>query len=184
MSRLSEKNGVDVEEVDQAMSEERQPTRVRVTVDSNGNVAYLILERDLAPLEFPLDAYRDITALLRKALEETKGPPVKPNFPGSEKSQPPPVTTQNGLNRNDTTHSATPLEKAAELLRWGKSTNNPARQWTKIKDAEETSELKQVLAFVRSHAVNGYATIGAHVYRIEGDGQFLGRYPKREASKA
>ena len=99
-------------------------------------------------------------------------------------SQPPPVTTQNGLNRNDTTHSATPLEKAAESLRWEKSTNNPARQWTKIKDAEETSELKQVLAFVRSHAVNGYATIGAHVYRIEGDGQFLGRYPKREASKA
>jgi hypothetical protein len=141
------------------------------------------LERDLAPMENPLDALRDINALLQRALQDVNAPPAKPNFSGPEKSQPPAVATQNGLKQNDTTQSATPLEKAAESLRWGRSTNNPARQWTKIKDAEETPELKQVLTFVRSHAVNGYATIGAHVYRIEGDGQFLGRYPKREAAK-
>jgi hypothetical protein len=165
----------------------RHATRVTLSIGSTtqtGEFQFskvtIGLERDLAPMENPLDAYRDINALLQRALQDVKAPPVKPDFSGPEKAQPPAVATQNGLKQNDTSHSATPLEKAAESLRWGKSTNNPARQWTKIKDAEESPELKQVLTFVREHAVNGYATIGSHVYRVEGEGQFLGRYPKRE----
>ena len=161
----------------------RQPTRVSLSLGSTtqtGEFQFskitIGLERDVAPLENPLDAYRDISALLNKALTEIKPKTTVPVGTGG--------SPQTGaLKQNDTTHSATPLEKAAESLRWGKSTNNPARQWTKIKDVEESPELKQVLTFVREHAVNGYATIGSHVYRIEGDGQFLGRYPKREGGK-
>lgn len=161
----------------------RQPTRLSLHIGSTTQTAEfqfskvtIGLERDLAPMENPLDAYRDISALLNKALSEIKPMTTVPvGTPGSPQT--------GGLKQNDTTHSATPLEKAAESLRWGKSTNNPARQWTKIKDGEESPGLKQVLTFVREHAVNGYATIGSHVYRIEGDGQFLGRYPKREAGK-
>ena len=166
----------------------RQPTRVSLSLGSTTQTGefqfskiMIGLERDVASLENPLDAYRDINALLQRALQDLKALPAKPNLSTPEKSQPPAVAMPNGLKERDATHSATPLEKAAESLRWGKSTNNPARQWTKIKDAEESLELKQVLTFVREHAMNGYATIGSHVYRIEGD--FLGRYPKREAAK-
>jgi len=168
------------------MSEDprRQATRLGVTIGRTQRAGefdfdkiIVSLERDLAALENPLDAYRDISALLNKALSEIK---PKPPVPAGT-SEPPRAS---GLKQNDTAHSATPLEKAAESLRWGKSTNNPARQWTKIKDIEESPELKQVLIFIRAHAVNGYATIGSHVYRIEGEGQFLGRYPKREGGKA
>jgi len=158
---------------------EPKPTRVGLRIEEEGNAAWL--ERDRAPLESELDAYRDIGALLLRVLREIKGAPTKPNFSPHDRALPPAILTQNGLKQNDTTASATPLEKAAESLRWGKSASNPARQWTKIKDADESPELKQVLTFVRSHAVNGYATIGGHVYRIEGD--FLGRYAKREGGK-
>jgi len=168
----------------------RQPTRVSLSLGSTtqtGDFQFskvtIGLERDLAPMENPLEAYGNMNALLQRALQDLKASPVKPNFSGPAKSQAPAAATQNSLKQNDTSHSVTPLEKAAESLRWGKSTNNPARQWTKIKDAEENPELKQVLTFIREHAVNGYATIGSHVYRIEGDGQFLGRYPKREGGK-
>jgi hypothetical protein len=140
------------------------------------------LERDLAPAENPLDAYRDINALLQRALQEAKTPAVKGNVSGPGKAQPPAGAPVNGLKDADTSHSATPLEKAAESLRWAKSKNNPARQWTRISDAEDSPELMQVLAFVEGHAVNGYAPIGSYVYRLEGDGQYLGRYPKREAT--
>lgn len=163
-----------------------QPTRLSLQIGSTNQTAEfqfskvtIGLERDLAPAENPLDAYRDINALLQRALQEAKPPAAKGNASGPEKSQPSAAASTNGLKQADTSHSATPLEKAADSLQWGKSKKNPARQWTKISDAEDSPELMQVLAFVEGHAVNGYATIGSYVYRVEGDGQYLGRYPKR-----
>jgi len=153
----------------------RQPTRVSLSLGSTtqtGEFQFskitIGLERDVAPLENPLDAYRDIHALLNRALKEMSAAPTKPNFSPGEKSP---------LARNDTTPSSTPLEKILDSLPWAPG-KIPGREWIRIKDH---AELKQSLALIQEKAVNGYYTIGRHVYRIEGD--FLGRYPKREGGK-
>ena len=153
----------------------RQPTRVSLSLGSTtqtGEFQFskitIGLERDVAPLENPLDAYRDIHALLNRALQDMRAAPMKPNFSAAEKSP---------LARNDTTPSSTPLEKILDSLPWAPG-KTPGREWIRIKDH---AELKQTLALIQEKAVNGYYTIGRHVYRIEGD--FLGRYPKRESPK-
>jgi len=153
----------------------RQPTRVSLSLGSTtqtGEFQFskitIGLERDVAPLENPLDACRDIHALLNRALKEMSAAPTKPNFSPGEKSP---------LARNDTTPSSTPLEKILDSLPWAPG-KIPGREWIRIKDH---AELKQTLALIQEKAVNGYYTIGRHVYRIEGD--FLGRYPKREGGK-
>jgi len=69
------------------------------------------------------------------------------------------------------------VEKILESLPWAPG-KTAGREWIRIKDH---AELKQALALIQEKAVNGYYTIGGHVYRIEGD--FLGRYPKREGGK-
>jgi hypothetical protein len=58
-------------------TQERQPTRVGLTIGSTTRLTEfdfskisISLERDLAPLENPLDAYRDVNALLSRALAE------------------------------------------------------------------------------------------------------------------
>jgi hypothetical protein len=159
----------------------RQPTRVSLSLGSTtqtGEFQFskitIGLERDVASLENPLDAYRDINALLRKALQEITPPP---KVSGPEKSLTSPPKTPNGLAQKDTSASSTPLEKTLDSLPWAPG-KIPGREWIPIKDH---AELKQTLALIQEKAVNGYYTIGGHVYRIEGD--FLGRYPKRETAK-
>ena len=158
-----------------APQELRQPTRVSLSLGSTtqtGEFQFskitIGLERDVAPLENPLDAYRDIHALLNRALQDMRAAEMKPNFSAAEKSP---------LARNDTTPSPTPLEKILDSFPWAPG-KIPGREWIRIKDH---AELKQTLALIQEKAVNGYYTIGRHVYRIEGD--FLGRYPKREGGK-
>jgi hypothetical protein len=63
-------------------TQERQPTRVGLTIGSTTHLSEfdfskisISLERDLAPLENPLDAYRDVNALLSKALAELQTGP-------------------------------------------------------------------------------------------------------------
>lgn len=58
-------------------SQERQPTRVSLTLGSTTRLTEfdfskisLSLDRDLAPLENPVDAYRDIKALLERMVTE------------------------------------------------------------------------------------------------------------------
>ena len=151
----------------------RQPTRVELSIGPTGPT--VSLKRDLAPLENPLDAYRDINALLRKALQEIT--PAAPKVSGPEKALTSPPKSPNGLAQKDTSASSTPLEKILDSLPWAPG-KIPGREWIRIKDH---AELKQTLALIQEKAVNGYYTIGRHVYRIEGD--FLGRYPKRESPK-
>lgn len=160
----------------------RQPTRVSLSLGSTtqtGEFQFskitIGLERDVAPLENPLDAYRDINALLRKALQEIT--PAAPKVSGPEKALTSPPKSPNGLAQKDTSASSTPLEKTLDSLPWAPG-KIPGREWIRIKDH---AELKQTLALIQEKAVNGYYTIGGHVYRIEGD--FLGRYPKRETAK-
>lgn len=57
-----------------------QPTRVAVTVGSDRITLYLT--RDLVPAENPIDAYRDIRALLERMLAEFQQPGSKPGRPG------------------------------------------------------------------------------------------------------
>jgi len=167
-----------------APQELRQPTRVSLSLGSTtqtGEFQFskitIGLERDVAPLENPLDACRDINALLQRALQDVKAPAVKVNFSGPEKSLTSPPKSPNGLAQKDTSASSTPLEKTLDSLPWAPG-KIPGREWIRIKDH---AELKQTLALIQEKAVNGYYTIGRHVYRIEGD--FLGRYPKREGDK-
>jgi hypothetical protein len=152
-----------------AVEEIRHATRVSLTLGSTtqtGEFQFskvtIGLERDLAALENPLDAYRDISALLNRALQEIKS------------SHAP----RNELAEKDTTPSSTPLEKVLDSLAWAPG-KTPGREWIRIKDH---AELKQALGLIQEKAVNGYCSIGRHVYRIEGD--FLGRYPKHESAKA
>jgi hypothetical protein len=140
-----------------APQEVRQPTRVWASLGSTAQTGEfefskmtIGLERDVAPLETPLDACRDIHTLLKQALEEMRAAPMKPKFS---------------------------VEKILESLPWAPG-KTAGREWIRIKDH---AELKQTLALIQEKAVNGYYTIGRHVYRIEGD--FLGRYPKREGGK-
>jgi hypothetical protein len=120
------------------------------------------LERDLAALENPLDAYRDISALLNRALQEIKSPHAP----------------RNGLAERDRTPSSTPLQDFLNSLPWAPG-KTAGREWIRI---QEHADLKEALVIIKEKAVNGYCTIGRHVYRIEGD--FLGRYPKHESAKA
>ena len=157
-----------------APQEIRQPTRVSLTLGSTtqtGEFQFskvtIGLERDVAPLENPLDAYRDIHALLNRALQDMRAAPMKPNLSGPEKT---------GLAQNDRTPSSTPLEKTLDALPWAPG-KTVGREWIRIQD--HSQELTEALALIKDKAVNGYCTIGRHVYRIEGD--FLGRYPKRKA---
>ena len=145
---------------------ERRPTRVGLVIGTTQRTAEfdfkvtVSLERDLVALENPLDAYRDISAMLNRVLQEIK----------------PPATPANGLKSKDTTSSLTPLEKLLNSLPWAPG-KTLGREWIRIKDH---AELKQALGLIQEKAVNGYCTIGRHVYRVEGD--FLGRYPKRDSN--
>lgn len=63
----------------------RQPTRISLGIGSTQRLnewdfskISLSLERDLAPTESPLDAYRDVNALLSRALGELQAPREKP----------------------------------------------------------------------------------------------------------
>jgi hypothetical protein len=86
-------------------TQERQPTRVGLTIGSTTRLTEfdfskisISLERDLAPLENPLDAYRDVNALLSKALAELQSkPPAAKN------------------NANSTVPPRSPVSKLATL---------------------------------------------------------------------
>jgi hypothetical protein len=74
-------------------SQQRQPTRVSLTIGETRRLTEfdfskisVSLERDLAPLENPLDAYRDVNALLSRALAELQAgkPPQIPNALGKQ----------------------------------------------------------------------------------------------------
>lgn len=61
-------------------SQDRHPTRIGLTIGSTTHLnefdfskISVSLDRDLAPAENPLDAFRDVNALLRKALPELQG---------------------------------------------------------------------------------------------------------------
>jgi hypothetical protein len=61
-------------------NQERQPTRVGLTIGSTTRLTEfdfskisLSLERDLVPAENPIDAYRDIKALLERMVNEFQG---------------------------------------------------------------------------------------------------------------
>jgi hypothetical protein len=59
-------------------NQERQPTRVGLTIGSTTRLnefdfAKISLERDLVPAENPIDAYRDIKALLERMVNEFQG---------------------------------------------------------------------------------------------------------------
>jgi hypothetical protein len=163
--------------------EHRLPTRLTLTIGTTQRVGEfdfdkvtVSLERDLAILENPLDGYRDINALLRKVLQEITPPSRK--LSGPEKSLASSAAAPNGLALKDTSPSSTPLEKILDSLPWAPG-KTPGREWIRIKDHPEAT--KTLAAIDQKSYVNAYCTIGRHVYRIEGD--FLGRYPKREGGK-
>jgi hypothetical protein len=56
----------------------------------------LSLERDLVPAENPIDAYRDIKALLERMVTEFQGPKPGPSQPGQPKSAGTPSPAGNG----------------------------------------------------------------------------------------
>jgi len=65
-----------------SLDQDRKPTRVGLTIGSTTRLnefdfskISVSLERDLAPAENPLDAYRDVNALLRRALTELSASP-------------------------------------------------------------------------------------------------------------
>jgi hypothetical protein len=80
-------------------TQERQPTRVGLTIGSTTRLSEfdfskisISLERDLAPLENPLDAYRDVNALLSRALAELQAKPAAKNNGNSTVPPSPPVS--------------------------------------------------------------------------------------------
>ena len=89
-----------------------QPTRVSVTVGSTsrngGEFEFkkisLSLERDLVPAENPVDAYRDIKALLERMVNEFQG--SKPGLPQPGLPKPGPAGTPVSANRRVTTETS------------------------------------------------------------------------------
>jgi hypothetical protein len=106
-------------------SQERQATRVSVTIGETRRLSEfdfskvsVSLDRDLAPLENPLDAYRDVNALLRKALSEFQaGKP--PQFSPGEKSSPDTSAAKTQQNSHETPRVETqkPAGLTVETLR-------------------------------------------------------------------
>jgi len=67
--------------LDRSLQENRRPTRVSLLIGSTRQLTEfdfskvnVSLERDLAPGENPIDAYRDIKALLERMVKEFQGP--------------------------------------------------------------------------------------------------------------
>jgi hypothetical protein len=101
-------------------SQERQPTRVSVTIGETRRLSEfdfskvsVSLDRDLAPLENPLDAYRDVNALLSRALAELQAgkPPQISN--ALEKSSPDTSAARTQQNSHET--PSLPASKPAGL---------------------------------------------------------------------
>jgi len=138
---------------------EKQPQPTRVKLSLGGANLWLSLDRDLAPAENPLDAFRGIHAMLTKVLQELAALPSSTSPPSAQPTE-------------------TIDAKLLEGLQWTPG-QKYGREWVRI---GAHPELAATIALMRRIDPNGYHAAGDYVYRIEGD--FLGRYPKRKKASA
>ena len=146
-----------------------QPSRVSVTVGStsrNGDEfefkkITLSLERDLVPAENPVDAYRDIKALLERMVNEFQG--SKPGLPQPGHPKPGPTGTSNPAgNEKSSGNPRLPVPKLATLQE---------RLGARLLDVEVTDGLDGLIVKPRRYLADAWAPINEAIRALGGKWQ-------------
>jgi hypothetical protein len=172
------------------MSSERQPTRVGLTIGSTRRLnefdfskISLSLDRDLVPAENPIDAYRDIKALLERMVTEFQASKPVARVPQELK--------ESLLQADNHALPPSPAGKAIVESRRVESSNGPVpprppvsklaalqeRLGPRLQNLEVTDGMGELIIKPRKYLGDAWAQIN-EVVRSEGGRWFKGETPK------